>query len=139
MATAHWSDEQTEAAEARGKALLMSEPQVISARFDPKNGQIIAELSNGCIFAFPVRRVQGLENAIDADLAAVSIAGAGFGFHWEKQDVDIALRGLMGGTFGTKAWMAELGRAAGRSRSLAKAAAARANGAKGGRPRVRVE
>jgi hypothetical protein len=138
MVALHWSDEQAKAAEARGKTLLLSEPQATSARFDPKSGQIIAELSNGCTFAFPARRVQGLENATDADLAAVLIAGAGFGFHWEKQDVDIALCGLMGGTFGTKAWMAELGRAAGRSRSPAKAAAARANGAKGGRPRVRV-
>jgi hypothetical protein len=39
---------------------------------------------------------------------------------------------LLTGLFGTKAYMA---RRAGQARSLAKAAAARANGAKGGRPR----
>ena len=41
----------------------------------------------------------------------------------------------MNGIFGTKAWMNELARRAGSVTSPAKAAAARANGAKGGRPR----
>ena len=40
--------------------------------------------------------------------------------------------GLLAGVFGTRSWMA---RQAGQARSEAKAAAARANGAKGGRPR----
>jgi hypothetical protein len=43
---------------------------------------------------------------------------------------------LVAGIFGTKRWMTgELARIAGRVRSPAKASAARANGAKGGRPR----
>jgi hypothetical protein len=46
--------------------------------------------------------------------------------------VDISLPGLMNGIFGTRAHMARL---AGSATSPAKAAAARANGAKGGRPR----
>lgn len=40
--------------------------------------------------------------------------------------------GLMAGIFGTKSWMA---RRAGQATSAAKAAAARENGAEGGRPR----
>ena len=40
------------------------------------------------------------------------------------------------GVFGTRAWMmSELARRAGQTKSKAKAAAARANGRKGGRPR----
>jgi hypothetical protein len=43
---------------------------------------------------------------------------------------------LVSGLFGTRAWMTrELARVAGQSVSPAKAAAARTNGAKGGRPR----
>lgn len=44
----------------------------------------------------------------------------------------------MNGVFGTRKWMSELARRAGRATSPAKAAAARANGAKGGRPRKAV-
>jgi len=44
--------------------------------------------------------------------------------------------GLLMGVFGTRAWMAsELARRAGQAKSPAKAAAARVNGRKGGRPR----
>jgi hypothetical protein len=46
--------------------------------------------------------------------------------------VDYSVPGLVAGIFGTARWMAAR---AGRAGSPAKAAAARANGAKGGRPR----
>lgn len=58
----------------------------------------------------------------------------GFGLHWEALDVDLSIPTLMAGSFGTKAWMRELARRAGSVTSPAKAAAARVNGAKGGRP-----
>ena len=61
------------------------------------------------------------------------IKGEGVKFlHWEKLDVDFSVPGLVAGIFGTARWMAAR---AGRASSPAKAAAARANGAKGGRPR----
>jgi hypothetical protein len=75
---------------------------------------------------------QGLETATDEDLAAVEILGAGYGLHWEALDVDLSIPGLLAGLFGTKAYMA---RRAGQAKSPAKAAAARENGRKGGRPR----
>jgi hypothetical protein len=46
--------------------------------------------------------------------------------------VDLSIPGLLAGLFGTKAYMA---RRAGQAKSPAKAAAARENGRKGGRPR----
>lgn len=133
--TEHWSDAQFELAEARGQAMLEAAPRAASARYDAASGRVIVEMTNGCTFAFPARRVEELEDASDGEIAAVEIAGAGFGLHWEARDADLTLSGLMNGVFGTKAWMSELARRAGRSRSLAKAAAARTNGAKGGRPR----
>lgn len=57
------------------------------------------------------------------------------GLHWEALDVDLSIPGLLTGLFGTKAYMA---RQAGRTKFPAKAAAARANGLKGGRPRKQV-
>ena len=133
--TDHWSDKQLEAAEARGRAMVETEPRAALARYDPATGRIVVELTNGCTFAFPARRVEELETASDAEIAEVEVAGAGFGLHWPTRDADLTLSGLMNGVFGTRKWMSELARRAGRATSPAKAAAARANGAKGGRPR----
>jgi hypothetical protein len=64
-------------------------------------------------------------------LAQVEILGTGHGLHWEALDVDLSVPGVLAGLFGTRAHMA---RHAGQATSPAKAAAARANGARGGRP-----
>jgi hypothetical protein len=133
--TGHWSDAQLDKAEARGRAMLETEPRAASARYDPVSGRVVIELSNGCTFAFPARRVEELEHATDSEIAEVEVAGAGFALHWPTRDADLTIAGLMNGVFGTRKWMSELARRAGRSTSPAKAAAARANGAKGGRPR----
>ncbi len=126
------SDAAIEAALERGRRLEATEPRAAGARYDPRTGRVTVELVNGCAFVFPARSVQGLEAATDADLAAVELLPQGRGLHWEGPDVDISLPGLMNGIFGTRAYMARL---AGSATSPAKAAAARANGAKGGRPR----
>jgi len=75
---------------------------------------------------------QGLEGATEDQLAGVEVLGAGSGLHWEALDVDLSVPALLAGLFGTRAHMARRG---GQATSPAKAAAARANGAKGGRPR----
>lgn len=126
------TDAAIDAALERGRAARASEPRAAAARYDRASGRVIVDLENGCTFAFPPRLAQGLEGASDDQLAAVEILGRGYSLHWEELDVDLSLPGLMAGIFGTKAWMA---RRAGQATSAAKAAAARANGAKGGRPR----
>jgi hypothetical protein len=123
-------------AEVRGRQVLAGEPRAASARYDARSGRVYVELTNGCGFAFPARRVQGLEAAGDDDLAQVEVLGLGLGLHWEGLDVDASVPGLLAGLFGTKSWMDRQRAAkAGAARSAAKAAAARRNGAKGGRPR----
>lgn len=133
--TGRWSDEKLEAAEARARTMLETEPRAASARFDAATGRIVVDLTNGCTFAFPARRIEELERAGDAEIAEVEVAGAGCGLHWPSRDADLTIGGLMNGVFGTRKWMSELARRAGRTTAPAKAAAARANGAKGGRPR----
>jgi hypothetical protein len=129
------SDAQIDAALERGKYALETEPRAVSARYDRKLERVVVELTNGCTFAFPPRLGQGLEAATDEELDQVEILGLGYGLHWEALDVDLSVPGLLAGLFGTRAFMA---RRAGQSTSPAKAAAARANGAKGGRPRKRA-
>ena len=124
------------AAERRGRRSLGNEPRARAVRYDRRTGRMHVELTNGCTFAFPARQAQGLARASDAQLAQVEILGLGFGLHWESLDVDLSVPGLLAGLFGTKAYMDRQRAArAGAARSTAKAAAARRNGAKGGRPR----
>lgn len=123
-------------AEARGRELLKSELRASSARYDRKSARVMIELTNGCLYAVPARLVQDLRDASPDNLAEVQVDGVGFNLHWPGLDVDLYVPALVAGIFGTRAWMVrELARQAGRSTSPAKAAAARANGTKGGRPR----
>jgi hypothetical protein len=126
------TDAQIDAAAERGRIARRAEPRAVSARYDRRMGRMIVQLTNGCTFTFPPRLAQGLESATAEQLAAVEVLGAGYGLHWEALDVDLSIPGLLAGLFGTKSYMA---RHAGRATSPAKAAAARANGTKGGRPR----
>jgi hypothetical protein len=54
--------------------------------------------------------------------------------HWEKQDVDLSIASLVVGIFGSHTWMREIARRGGAASTPTKAAA-RVNGAKGGRPK----
>lgn len=126
------TNEQIEAANERGRIFRQTHPHATAARYDAKADRVIVELINGATFAFPPRLVQGLHEADPAEIAEVEVIGAGYGLHWERLDLDYSVPGLMNGVFGTAKWMAAR---AGRATSPAKAAAARANGAKGGRPR----
>jgi hypothetical protein len=129
---AELTDAQIDAALDRGRKAQLSEPRAAAAHYDPQSGRVIVELVNGCTFAFPPVLAQGLEAATADQLSQVEILGAGSGLHWEALDADLSVAGLLAGLFGTKAYLAQQ---AGRATSPAKAAAARANGAKGGRPR----
>ncbi len=130
------TDAELKRAEARGREMSKAEPRAIKAAYDADAGRIVVELDNGCAYAFPTERVQELRGAGAADLAEVKVDGAGFNLHWARLNVDLYVPALVSGKFGTRAFMAEeLARIAGRTKSPTKAAAARANGAKGGRPR----
>ena len=126
------TDEDIEAANERGRVFRDTHPHARAARYDAKTDRIIVDLLNGATFAFPPRLLEGLQDASPADIAEVEVIGSGYGLHWERLDLDYSVPGLMNGVFGTAKWMAAR---AGRATSPAKAAAARANGAKGGRPR----
>jgi len=136
---ANLTDEQLRMAEARGRQSLENDPRAIAAHYDAMAGRIAVDLANGCAYAFPAQLVQDLRGASGDDLADVTVDGAGFNLHWPKLDVDLYVPALVSGIFGTRAWMAgELARIAGRTKSPKKAAAARANGTRGGRPRKAV-
>jgi hypothetical protein len=107
----------------------------VRASWDANERKVRVDLVNGCVFMFPTDLAQGLGEASDEQLAEVEIFPSGHTLHWEALDVDLGIPELMAGVFGTRAWMAELGRRGGSATSPAKARAARRNGRKGGRPR----
>jgi hypothetical protein len=121
-----------EAAIARGKAFRASVPHAVAAHYDREANRIVVDLTNGATFAFPPHMAQGLEGATPEQLAEVEVMPTGYGLGWESLDAHLAVPSLLAGVFGTAKWMAHR---AGKTSSPAKASAARANGAKGGRPR----
>ena len=130
------TDAQFETAEARGRIALETEPRAAAERYNRKTGRVTVDLMNGCTYVFPSHLVQDLSDASPEDLDTIKVDGMGFNLHWPKLDVDLYVPALVAGVFGTREWMSKaMARQAGRSKSPAKATAARANGAKGGRPK----
>lgn len=125
-----------EAANRRAEERLGREPHVVKAHYDAKLRRVILSLSSKAWFAFSPEDAQGLEGATAAQLRKIEITPSGFGIHFPALDADFDVTALMQGHFGSRKWMAaRLGAAGGASRSKAKAAAARANGKLGGRPK----
>ena len=116
-------------------AALRENGFAVSARYDRRSARIVINLNTGVQVTFPTRLAEGLAGASPSDLAKIEISPAGLGLHWPRLDADVYLPALLQGAFGSKHWIAaELGAAGGKARSRAKAAAARENGRKGGRP-----
>jgi hypothetical protein len=130
------SNDQFELASRRGKALQESIPRVMSARFDLRSRRIVIRLSSNLEVSFSPRDAQGLEHATPAKLQDTQVTPSGFGIHFPKLDVDLYVPAILEGFLGSKKWMASrLGQLGGASRSKAKRAASKTNGALGGRPR----
>lgn len=122
-------------AAARGRARRDSGNLAVSAHYEARRRRIHVELKSGGAIAVPVRLLQGLADSSAAKLRKMVVTGGGFGLHWPELDVDLSVPDLIAGSFGTRSWMRALGKRGGSSSSAAKAAAARENGKRGGRPR----
>ncbi len=120
---------------ARGQVEQASAVRAESAHYDARKKLIVLALSNGSTFAFPPNLAQGLAQASPADLADIQVTPLGIGLHWPKLNADLTVEGLLLGMFGSRSWMRAHASKAGSVKSAAKTQAAKANGAKGGRPR----
>jgi len=128
--------EEVDKANARAARRREAGPRAIGARYDRRIGRVVVSLSSGVGVTFAPHDAQGLETAKPADLAKIEISPSGFGLHFPKLDADLYLPALLEGFLGSRRWIAaQLGRQGGKARSPAKAAASRANGKLGGRPR----
>jgi len=125
-------------ARARGLARTQDRSAVVNAHYDPDRDLIDLTFGGGGSMAIPRKMVPGLERAPQSKLESVVVSPAGDALSWPSLDVDVYVPGLVERAFGTRLFAAATGRRGGRRRSKAKAAAAKANGAKGGRPRKRL-
>lgn len=155
-------DSQLEAANRRGLESDVGEIHALAARYNRDSEQLVLELRGGLRLLVPVHLLQGVAGQAPELIERVEVQGRGSALHWEELDADFSVQGIAAGSFGSRSWMqsleegglldqasierrrkvdalqptaASMGRKGGAVRSQTKAASARANGAKGGRPR----
>lgn len=130
------TDDDIALANKRAKHTAAHYPKATEVRYDRRIGRLVIELDSGLGVMVPLTSLEGLEHARPDDVQEAQISPSGLGVHFPKIDADLYIPGLLEGHFGTQRWMAARnGRAGGKATSESKAAAARANGKLGGRPK----
>jgi len=129
---------QIPAARARERREQKQGLRASAARYDRTTGRVVLELTNGCLFAFPVATIPALQSTSPSTLATVEIDPSGGALRWDSLDVDLSVPGLLLSVVGVDERLRHFAGLAGSVRSDAKARAARANGRKGGRPKKRA-
>ncbi len=129
-------DKQTFDTASEAGAALRQKGYAVAARYNRANKRLIVTLHNGVELAVPVHLLEGLAGQDPDALSDIEITPTGLGLHWPALDADVYVPALLGHVYGSSSWMArQLGAQGGKVSTPAKAAAARANGSKGGRPR----
>lgn len=125
-------------ARARGQARAEDPSAVVEAQYDATRDVIDLRFRSGGAMTVPRQIVPGLEDVPASALGSISVSAAGDALSWPSLDVDVYVPGLVERAFGARLFARATGQRGGLRRSKAKLAAARANGAKGGRPRKRL-
>jgi len=120
---------------SRARSFQADDRRAVRALYDKKDDLVTLFMADGVRVSIPRGHLQGLRDAPYSDLSKIKLTGHGTGLQWPTLDIDHYVPGLLNRIFGTSEWMAQLGRVGGSARSQAKAAAARANGRRGGRPK----
>jgi hypothetical protein len=122
-------------ARARGQARAQDPSAVVEAQYDATRDAIDLRFRSGGSMTIPRQIVPGLEGVPASTLEGINVSPAGDALFWPSLDVDVYVPGLVERAFGSRLFARATGQRGGRRLSKAKAAAARTNGAKGGRPR----
>ncbi|HEV2739422.1 MAG TPA: DUF2442 domain-containing protein [Candidatus Elarobacter sp.] len=124
------TDEEFDAAARRG-----FEERWLSATrvsYDASRSEVVVQLYSGVTVAVPRRFFPHIQHATAAELTNVELSPAGWLIVFPALDADYSVAGLLREIFG----LTEQQRRAGATKSLARAAASRENGKKGGRPKT---
>lgn len=126
---------QIPAARARAEQMRSAGLRARSVRYSVAQEMLFMTLTSGAVIGVPVSRIPALRSATPRQRSAVELTPSGSLLHWEALDVDLSVAALVREALGTEALRLLFASEGGRATSDRKAAAARANGAKGGRPR----
>ena len=130
--------ERFERARVRGALRARNGSALVSVRCNARREALELAFRGGGTMVIPLTLVPGLDDVAPADLGAPVVSPAGDALSWPALDLDVYVPGLVARAFGTRLFAAATGRQGGRRRTKAKAAAAKLNGAKGGRPRKKL-
>jgi hypothetical protein len=125
-------------AAASEAGILAGGPRATEARFDPATGAVSVGLRDGLGFSFPAAHYPELADRSAAQLEDLRVTASGLGLHWAAADVHLSVPQVVAELFG-RYGAQHSGRQGGKSRSPAKAQAARRNARLGGRPAARTE
>ena len=114
-----------DAATKRGTQRMQRSLLAVSARYDRRGQRLIISLNNGTIVGFPLAILPGLQHADPDGLRVIEVEAGGYGLHVPALDADISVPRLLEEHLGSTSM----------KHAQARAAASRANGRLGGRPR----
>lgn len=109
------------------------EPRVESAVYDAEIGRLIVTLKGGATLSTSAAGLPGLGDASNEELAHVVPMSGGASLHWPALDVQYTTIAFLETVLPIRTVQSQA-RRAGATRTVAKSAASRANGRKGGRP-----
>jgi Protein of unknown function (DUF2442) len=121
-------DAQIKVAIASSEEIDFKEPRAKEVFYDKNEKRIVIYFANGAIFSIPTSAVEWLSKLSNDVLAEVALTPSGKGLRWDTPDLDLSIQGLLIGIWGTKQWMAELGRKDGSAKTKRKVETARENG-----------
>ena len=129
------TDAELSRAIAAGQRRRATERRATGVRYNSDRDAVEIELTDGAAVRLPRAMVKEFRDVPPAGMAKLRVSPAGYGIKLDEHDIDISVHGLIAAlaTLGDAA--ASLGKLGGAARSEAKRVSARANGAKGGRPR----
>jgi len=124
------TDAQIHAAEKRGRDEMASGAS--AAKYDRRSDALVITMRSGAIATIPRILIPVVRDAKPNAAAELELSPMGTSLRFPKLDADFAVHGLIRSVFGVN----HANRIAGATKSPARAAASRANGRKGGRPRA---
>lgn len=125
-------DQALENAKKQGEIPLVT---TVEYRSNPELDMIVLRFSDGHRHLIARENVEGLRGATPEQIAHVEILGGGTGLHWPELAFDLYVPMLLQNVYGSRSWMAAIGRRGGIAKSPEKRKSSKLNGLKGGRPR----